>query len=217
LRIPPGTTLLLVGSGLYWLLSSQLISSFTVLSPGIFESLPSGKTLITVVGIIFVSLGLWHASIDLEEFHRITMRENGYLLVLPIALVALDMYSTMISLSLNSQTVELNPFVASAIQYGYAAIVPFLIAYMALSEGLGLLMLSVGKSLFQKPRSARLLPFALVSAASSFGPFSNLVGMGIGYVSVAVYLVAGIGSSFLAVSIYKLGGSITASTSILSS
>jgi hypothetical protein len=202
LRIPPGVSLLLIGSGLYWILSSQLISSFTVLSPGLFQSLPSGQTLITVVGVIALAAGLWNVGIDLGEFRRITMGPNGYVFVLPLGLVGLDLYSTLISLSLNSQTMELNPFVASAIQYGSAAILPFIISYMALSQGLALLMLRIGRLLFGA-KSVSLLPFASVFSASSFGPFSNLLGMEIGYSTFAVFLFAGAGSTMLAVMVWK--------------
>ncbi len=215
LRMPPGVSLLLIGSGLYWVLSSQLISSFTVLSPGLFESTPSGQTLVTVAGVIAISAGLWNVGIDLGEFRRITMGPNGYVFVLPLALVGLDLYSTLMNLSLNSQTIELNPFVASAIQYGSAAILPFVISYMALSQGLALLMLRVGRWLFGPSRSASLLPFATVCAASSFGPFSNFLGIGVGYTTPAVYLLAGAGSSMLAVMVCKSMRSTTALTPIV--
>jgi len=208
-------SLLLVGSGLYWILSSQLISSFTVLSPNLFESLPFGQTLITVAGIISITAGLWSVGIDLDEFRRITTRRNGYVFVLPVALAALDLYSTLINVSLNSQTVELNPFVASAIQYGSAATVPFLISYMALSQGLALLMLSLGRSLFGASSPARLLPFALVSGVSSFGPFSNILGMEVGYLTSVVYVLACVSSSTLAIMVYRALGSTTALTPIV--
>ncbi len=67
-RIPAGSSLLLIGSGLYWILSSQLISSFTVLTPGLFQTNPLGGSLITVVGIISAIMGLWIVQVDLDEF-----------------------------------------------------------------------------------------------------------------------------------------------------
>jgi len=176
--------------------------------------MPSGQTLVTIAGVIALAAGLWNIGIDLGEFRRITMGPSGYVFVLPLALVGLDLYSTLMNLSLNSQTIELNPFVASAIQYGSAAILPFVISYMALSQGLALLMVRVGKSLFGS-RSASLLPFASVCAASSFGPFSNVLGIGVGYSTSAVYLLAGVGSSMLAGIVCKSLRSTTALTPIV--
>ena len=210
MRLPPGISLLLLGSGLYWLLSSQLISSFTVLTPGLFQSVPFGQDLITTTGIIAVSAGLWNIKIDLDEFRRLAATKAGYVFVLPVVIVILDLYSTMISLSLNSQTVELNPFVASAIQYGSAALIPFLISYLALSQGLALLMLAIGSWLFGDSKSIRLLPFALVCGVSAFGPFNNLIGLAVGYTNLFVYVSAIVGSALLAAMIYGLSRSATA-------
>jgi len=197
LRIPPGISLLLIGSGLYWILSSQLISSFTVFSPGLFETLPAGQKLITVVGTISLTSGLWTVSIDIDEFRRLATIRNGYVFILPIVFVALDMYSTLINLSLNSRTAELNPLVASIIQYGPGAVAPFLVSYIALSQGLALFMLRIGAWLFERPRALRILPFAVVCSASSFGSLSNLLGLVLGYHTLLVYLIAITGSMAL--------------------
>src|SRR6266566_931681 len=67
LRIPPGASLLLIGSGLYWILSSQLISSFTVLTPGLFQADELGGSLITVVGVVSATVGLWIVKVDFDE------------------------------------------------------------------------------------------------------------------------------------------------------
>ena len=91
--------------------------------------------------------------------------------VIPIVLVIADIYLTLIGVSAGNW--ELNPFVASAVQIGPWAVVPFLVSYMALSEGLALGMLSVGKWLFGVARSPRFMPFALACGAASFGPLSN--------------------------------------------
>ena len=204
MRISHGVSLLLIGSGLYWVLSSQLISSFTVLTPGLFQSLPSGQILITVVGIFCLIVGLWSVNNDLDEFRHLANGPAGLVYVLPIVFVSLDVCSTLTSLSLNSGTIELNPFVSSAIQYGFAAMAPFVISYLALSQGLGFLMLRFGSWLFGELAWVRVLPFALICAISSFGPFSNMLGMVLGYEGLLVYVLAGLTSAVLAVEICKV-------------
>src|SRR3989449_6570890 len=174
-RIPPGASLLLIGSGLYWILSSQLISSFTVLSPGLFQANALGASLITIVGIVSATVGLWIVRIDVEELVGLFARRDGWIFTVPLALVAADVYLTLIVLSTNSQIVELNPFVSSAIAIGAAALVPFIVSYLALSQGLGLFMLRVGSYLFGPLKSWRYLPFISICGAAAFGPASNLV------------------------------------------
>ena len=126
------------------------------------------------------------------------MKPTGYLYAIPIALVSLDVYSTVFSLSLNSQATELNPFVASAIQYGSTALVPFLVSYLALSQGVALLMIATGSSLFGTRRANRFLPFSLICGVSSFGAFSNIAGILIGFGTSLNYVVGAIGSTVLA-------------------
>src|SRR2546428_3304498 len=174
-RIPPGESLLLMGSGLYWILSSELISSFTVLTPGQFQTDALGTLFITVVGIICTAVGLWIVHVDFDELRNLFSRRDGWIFTVPLALVASDVYLTLIVLSTNSQIVELNPFVSSAIVIGAAALVPFIVSYLALSQGLGLLMLRVGSYLFGPLKSWRYLPFVSICGAAAFGPASNLV------------------------------------------
>src|SRR3989442_7025590 len=109
-RIPPGASLLLIGSGLYWILSSQLISSFTVLTPGLFQADELGASLITVVGIVSTTLGLWIVQVDFAELRGLFSLRDGWIFTLPLSLVAADAYLTLILRSTNSQIVELNPF-----------------------------------------------------------------------------------------------------------
>ena len=194
MRPIPGTSLLLLGSGLYWILSSRLISSFTVLSPGLFQSSPLDQNLITTVGVISAAVGLWTIDNDLTLFSRLAEKANGYLYTIPIMLVNLDVYSTVFSLSLNSQATELNPFVASAIQYGSAALVPFLVSYLALSQGVALLMVATGKSLFGTQGVNKFLPFSLICGVSSFGALSNIAGIVLGFGTSLSYTVGAIGS-----------------------
>ena len=208
MRTIPGMGLLLVGSGLYWILSSRLISSFTVLSPGLFQSTIE-QNVIMAVGIVSAAAGLWIIDCDLEMVCRLAKSRHGYIFVLPISLVALDVYSTMINLYLNSQAIELNPFVASAIQYGAVAMLPFLLSYIALSQGVALLMLSVGRALFGESFSTRFLPFALVCGVSSFGPFSNMLGMAVGFGTIG-YVLGGIGSAMIGTFVYRSLRNITA-------
>ena len=193
MRAIPGAGLLLIGSGLYWILSSRLISSFTVLAPGLFQS-PIEENLILAVGIVSAAAGLWIIDVDLEMVCHLAKSRQGYIFVLPISLVAVDLYSTLISLYLNSQATELNPFVASAIQYGSAVMLPFLLSYLALSQGVALMMLTVGRMLFGESLSTRFLPFALVCGVSSFGPFSNVLGMAVGFGAIG-YALGGICSA----------------------
>jgi hypothetical protein len=174
-RIPPGASLLLIGSGLYWILSSQLISSFTVLTPGLFQFDQLGASLITIVGIAATTVGLWILQVDFDVLRSLFSRSDGWVFTVPLALVATDVYLTLIVLSTNSQIVELNPFVSSAIGIGASALIPFIVSYLALSQGLGLIMLRVGSYLFGPMKSYRYLPFVLTCGAAAFGPASNLV------------------------------------------
>jgi hypothetical protein len=171
LKIPPGTGLLLVGSGLYWVLASPLIGWFSVLDSGQVHLSQLGITLVLVTGITCLVLGLWIISTDLEELSKLFLRNDGWIFTIPIALVVADIYLTMIGLSQGAW--EQNPFVASAVLIGPWAVVPFVASYMALSEGLALAMLSVGKWLFGVARPSKYMPFALICGAASFGPISN--------------------------------------------
>src|SRR5207245_10346007 len=65
-KIPPGTGLLLVGSGLYWVLASPLIGWFSVLDSGQVHLSQLGITMVLVTGIACLVLGLWIISTDFE-------------------------------------------------------------------------------------------------------------------------------------------------------
>ena len=196
-RIPPGASLLLIGSGLYWILSSQLISSFTVLTPGLFQADQLGGSLITVVGVVSATVGLWIVKVDFDELRALFSRRDGWIFTVPLALVAADVYLTLIVLSTNSQIVELNPFVSSAIGIGAAALIPFIISYLALSQGLGLFMLRVGSYLFGPLKSYKYLPFVSICGAAGFGPASNLVLLLDPNVGVAAYVIGALGCVML--------------------
>lgn len=202
LRTPPGLALILIGSGLYWILSSQLISSFTVLAPSLLQTVPNGTSLVSVAGVIALGLGLWIVHVDLDELQQLFRRNDGWVFTIPIALVASDAYLTLVVPSFSSQIVELNPFVASAIQFGASALVPFVLSYLALSEGLALLMLKIGDSLFDVSKP-RFVPFALVCGAASFGPFSNLLGLAFGYVTLLVYILGLTAAGLMAALVYR--------------
>lgn len=192
MKIPPGTGLLLVGSGLYWVLAGPLIGWFTVLNPAQISLTQTGLTLVLSTGIASLVLGLWILPIDLEELSRLFSRNDGWIFLIPIELVVADIYLTLIGLSQGNW--ELNPFVASAVQIGPWAVVPFVVSYMALSEGLALGMLSIGKWLFGVVRQSRFVPFALICGAASFGPLSNtelLAFPGAGPVSYFVGMIIG--------------------------
>src|SRR5437879_12654314 len=130
-----------------------------------------GLTLVLVTGIACLVVGLWIIPTDFQELYKLFSRNDGWIFTIPIALVVADIYLTLIGLSEGNW--ELNPFVASAVQIGPWAVVPFVVSYLALSEGLALGMLSVGKWLFGVARPSRFMPFALICGAASFGPVSN--------------------------------------------
>ena len=201
-RIPPGASLLLIGSGLYWILSSQLISSFTVLTPGLFQANALGASLITVVGIVSATTGLWMLQVDFDELRSLFSRSDGWIFTVPLALVAADVYLTLIVLSTNSQIVELNPFVSSAIGIGAAALIPFIISYLALSQGLGLFMLRVGSYLFGPLKSYRYLPFVSTCGAAAFGPASNLVLLLDPNAGLVTYLLGALGCTVLSIFLF---------------
>jgi len=201
LKIPPGTGLLLVGSGLYWVLSGPLIGWFSVLNPGQIRLSQMGLTLILLTGIACLVLGLWIIPADLEELAKLLSRNDGWIFIIPIVLVVADIYLTLVGVSRGNW--EQNPFVASAVQIGSWAVVPFVLSYMALSEGLALVMLSVGKWLFGVARPSKFMPFALICGAASFGPVSNselLTFPGADPISYSVGMITGMVS--LSVGVY---------------
>jgi hypothetical protein len=201
-RIPPGASLLLVGSGLYWILSSQLISSFTVLTPGLYQADALGASLITVAGVVSATVGLWIVKVDFDELGSLFSRVDGWIFTVPLALVAADLYLTLIVLSTNSQIVELNPFVSSAIGIGAAALIPFIVSYLALSQGLGLFMLRVGSYLFGPLKSSKYLPFVLICGVAAFGPTSNLVLLLDPNAGLIAYFFGALGSATLSLILF---------------
>ena len=201
-RIPPGASLLLIGSGLYWILSSQLISSFTVLTPGFFQTNELGTSFITIIGIVSATVGLWIVKVDFDELRALFSRRDGWIFTVPLGLVAADVYLTLIVLSTNSQIVELNPFVSSAIAIGTAALVPFIVSYLALSQGLGLFMLRVGAYLFGSLKSYRYLPFVSICGVAAFGPASNLVLLLDPTAGLVAYLLGALGCVVLSIFLF---------------
>jgi len=185
---------LFAGSGLYWVLSGPLIGWFSVLNPTQIHLSQMGLTLILITGIACLVVGLWIIPTDFQELYKLFSRNDGWIFTIPIGLVVADIYLTLIGLSAGNW--ELNPFVASAVQIGPWAVVPFVVSYLALSEGLALGMLSVGKWLFGVVRPSKFMPFALTCGAASFGPLSNMellafpgAGSGASIVSVVVGVV----------------------------
>jgi hypothetical protein len=128
-------------------------------------------TLVLITGIACLVVGLWIIPADLQELYKLFSRDDGWMFTIPIVLVVADIYLTLIGLSVGNR--ELNPFVASAVQIGPWAVVPFVVSYLALSEGLALGMLSVGKWLFGVVQTSRFMPFAITCGVASFGPLSN--------------------------------------------
>ena len=176
MRLKPlaGGGLLLTGSGIYWILSSQLIASFTVLMPELLRETATGTTLVLVTGIFASTVGLWMINVDLDELSALFFRKDGWMFTIPLLLVSMDVSLTIGGLAYGSGIVELNPFVSAAVQKGTGTLAAFLIAYMALSQGGALLAISAGRFLFGRG-TGEFLPYSLVCGAASFGPLSNLV------------------------------------------
>jgi len=192
---------LFAGSGLYWVLSGPLIGWFSVLNPTEIHLSQMGLTLVLVTGIACLVVGLWIIPTDFQELYKLFFRNDGWIFIIPIALVVADIYLTLIGLSEGNW--ELNPFVASAVQIGPWAVVPFVVSYIALSEGLALGMLSVGKWLFGVARPSRFMPFALVCGAASFGPLSNVGLLVLPGVSILGDSLGAIGMTGLSTGIYR--------------
>ena len=188
------------GSGLYWVLSGPLIGWFSVLYPTEIHLSQMGLTLVLITGIACLVVGLWIIPTVFQELHKLFSRNDGWMFTIPIVLVVADIHLTLIGLSVGNG--ELNPFVASAVQIGPWAVVPFVVSYIALSEGLALGMLSIGKWLFGAARSSRFMPFALICGAASFGPLSNA--------ELLAFPVTGSGASIVGV----VGGIVTLTVSI---
>jgi uncharacterized protein DUF5658 len=201
LKIPPGTGLLLVGSGLYWVLAGPLIGWFSVLNPGQIRLSQMGITLVLVTGLACLVVGFWIIPIDFEELSKLFFRNDGWIFTVPISLVVADICLTLLGLSQGNW--ELNPFVASAVQIGPWAVVPFVVSYIALSEGLALSMLSIGKWLFGVARAWRYMPFALVCGAASFGPISNAGLLVLPEMSFLGYFLGIFGMGGLSTGIYQ--------------
>src|SRR5437588_13112940 len=101
-RIPPGASLLFIGSGLYWILSSQLISSFTVLTPGIFQTNELGTSFITIIRIVSASVGLGYVKVDFDVLLPLFSSRDGWLFTSARGLVSGYVYLTPHVLSNNS-------------------------------------------------------------------------------------------------------------------
>jgi hypothetical protein len=201
--LPRGVGLLLVGSGIYWMLSGQLIASFSSLAPELLRQVPLGVALISIIGIVCLFAGFPSAYQDTRLLNKLFAESNGWLYTLPIILASADIYLTLIGLSYG-RTEELNRFVALAASAGSSFIIPFAISYMALSEGLAVLMLGFGRRLYGTASRERYLPFALICGAASFGPFSNLLIIS-GTVNGVVSYAAGIfAAGTLSLSVYVI-------------
>ncbi len=171
---PSGSGLLMVGSGIYWILSSRLIASFTVLTPEAFASNSSATMLVLVIGILTSAAGLWIIDRDLSQLTTLFNRHDGWLYLTPMLLSVGDVVFTLIGLSSARAVMELNPLVASAVQGGPAIFTAFTISYMTLSAGLTLLMIHTGKTLFPS-RPWRFLSLAIICGVASLGPINNLL------------------------------------------
>lgn len=132
-----------------------------------------GLTLILITGILCLVMGIWIIPKDLRKVQALFSRRDGWIFTIPVVLAVADVYLTLLGLSRGSR--ELNPYVSSAVQIGPWAVVPFLVAYIALSEGLAVAILTVGSWMFGTDRALRYIPFALVCGAASVGPLNNIL------------------------------------------
>lgn len=202
LGLPSGSGLLLVGSGIYWILSSQLIASFTVLTPEVFSSDPAGTTLVLAIGILASSAGLWTIKDDLDQLVVLVNRWDGWLYLTPLLLSSMDLAVTLIGLSSSRNVVELNPLVALAVQGGPSIFAAFAISYMTLSSGLTLLMLHTGRLLFPL-RPWRFIALAIICGVGSFGLLNNLLVLAIPSLQQFSIFGSGVGAFLLAGLIFK--------------
>src|SRR5213593_4818269 len=118
MRLPDGVALVLTGSGVYWVLSSQFIGSFSVLAPGLFQTDSQGILLVLITGVVSSAAGLGVVRGDLERLNDIFNRREGWLFTIPMVLAVTDISLTLAGLRSSSGIVELNPVVASAIEAG---------------------------------------------------------------------------------------------------
>lgn len=201
-RFPSGTGLLLIGSGIYWILSSQLIASFTVLTPDIFVSDSDAVTLVLIIGVLASAAGLWIVGSDLNRLAALFNRGDGWLFLTPLLLSVCDLALTLWGLSSSRTVMELNPLVSSVIQAGPSVFAAFTISYMTLSAGLTLLMLQTGKVLF--PSSPwKFLSLALVCGVASFGLVNNLLLLAIPSLSGYSLIGAVFGALLLAKGVFE--------------
>ncbi len=145
------------------------------MAPELFRSTALGTTLVLIVGLVSSGAGLWIIHQDFDDLKELFSQSTAWLFTIPVLLAVADVFLTLFGLSLGSRTMELNPFVSSAVQLGTTALAPFILSYMALSEGAGLLMLGVGKRLFPVSSSLTFLPYSAICGAASLGPMSNMV------------------------------------------
>jgi hypothetical protein len=189
-----GLSFLLTGSGIYWILSSQLIGSFTVLAPNIFDPSSYGNMVILFLGILCTGIGLGTINNDVDKiFVLLNQRPDGWIFTLPICLASLDIIISMIGIT-TGQVRELNPLISMAIGIGPYGIAVFFVSYLALSTGLSVLMLDIGAKFFGPENITQYIGFAMVCGIASFGPFAN------------IWLLT-TGSTF---GLYLLGGAILA-------
>ncbi len=202
MRIPDGVALLLTGSGIYWVLSSQLIASFSVLTPGLFQTNSQGILLVLITGVVSSAAGLWSIQGDLESLQEMFNRQEGWLFTTPILLAVTDISITLVGLRTSPGIVELNPFVASAIEAGATSLLPFTICYILMSEGLALLMLDLGQGLFVRTPTLVHLPFCIVCGSAALGPFSNIALITIPELGPLALLLGILGAAALSVLVY---------------
>jgi hypothetical protein len=195
-----GLGLILIGSGLYWILSSQLITSFTVLMPYTFGPRSLGTTGILTLGIITSAIGLSLISNDLKQLSDLFNRRDGWIFTLPIIFASLDI-SLSIAGPATGRVIELNPFIASAVLSGTLAIFSFYISYIAMSEGLALMIINIGRSLFGTNGSSMFLAFAITCGIAAFGPLTNILILLTGPV-IGLYLCGAFCSSVVSTAIF---------------
>jgi len=157
--------------------------------------------MILIIGITCLVFGFWIIPLDLQELQRLFAQDDGWIFTIPIALVVSDIYLTLIGLSRGNG--ELNPYVSSAVLIGPWAVLPFIVSYALLSEGLALWMLSIGKLLFGRRGTSRFMPFALVCGAASFGPLSNAGLLVLPAISALSYSLGILGMAGFSVGIYQ--------------
>ena len=159
-----------------------------------------GPTGILTLGIVTLAIGLSIISNDIQQLSDLFNRRDGWIFMLPIIFASLDVCLSVAGPE-TGRVIELNPFIASAILSGTPAVFSFYISYIAMSEGLALMMIGLGKSLFAVKGPNVYLGFGITCGIAAFGPLNNILLLLTGPVT-GLYLYGASGSAVVSTVIF---------------